>query len=515
MLRVRRPSHWLALTSAVFALGLHLRIAASPATEQTPTSAPTAKPSAQPVATEEEVKARCSTCHKFPPPDILPRSAWRDEMVRMMLISEGVPEPAGASSFLPLPPDWLRLWRFYDAHAPERLPEPEPWPAVSTPVGFEKLAVTGTTATGAIAISNVRLHDVDGDKRPDVLASEMRGGQVLLGLAKEQFALKPIARIAHPAHIEPVDLDKDGRGDFLVADLGSFQPADHDNGAVYWLRGRADGSYLTVPLATKLARTADARAADFDGDGDLDVIVGVFGWRTTGNVTLLENRTKDWKSPVFTPKVLDPRTGAIHVPPVDLDKDGRPDFVVLLAQQHESVVAFLNKGGLTFAPQAIYEAPHPNWGSSGIDLVDLDKDGDLDVLMTHGDTFDDFVLKPYHGIIWLENTGTFPFKTHQLATLPGAQRAQAVDLDGDGDLDVVASAFVSGEATPRLASLVWLEQTSPGQFERHTLEAGTPSHATFDVSDIDADGKPDLAVGWFSLGKAAPRWIDLWRNERK
>ena len=313
---------------------------------------------------------------------------------------------------------------------------------------FERRSVAGAAASGAVAISNVRLFDVDGDKRLDILASEMRTGPVLLGLAKDAHALKPIARLNHPAHIEPVDLDKDGRGDFLVADLGSFQPADHSDGAVYWLRGRADGSYVTVPLATKLPRTSDARAADFDGDGDLDVIVGSFGWRTTGNVTLLENRTTDWKTPAFAPKVIDPRTGAIHVPTIDIDKDGKPDFIALLAQQHESVIAFVNRGkGLEFTPQIIYEAPHPNWGSSGIDLVDLDKDGDMDVLLTHGDTFDDFVLKPYHGVIWLENTGTFPFVEHRLATLPGAQRAQAADLDGDGDLDIVASAFVSGEAS--------------------------------------------------------------------
>jgi hypothetical protein len=469
------------------------------------------------MATEDEVQARCSPCHKVPSPDILPRSAWRDEMVRMMLIAEGVPEPAGATSFLPLSPDWLRLWRYYDAKAPERLPEPEAWPAASrAPVPFERLPVAGAGATGAIAISNLRLHDVDGDKRLDILASEMRTGPVLLGLAKDRHALKPIAQLSHPAHIEPVDLDKDGRLDFLVADLGSFQPADHSNGAVYWLRGRADGSYLRVPLATQLARASDARAADFDGDGDLDVIAGVFGWRTTGNVTLLENRTTDWRKPAFVPKVLDPRTGAIHVPIVDLNKDGKPDFVVLLAQQHEAVVAFINRGrGLEFTPQTIYEAPHPNWGSSGIDLVDLDKDGDTDVLLTHGDTFDDFVLKPYHGVIWLENTGGFPFKEHRLATLPGAQRAQAADFDGDGDLDIAVSAFVSGEATPRLASLVWLEQVGPGRFERRTLESGAPAHATLDVGDVDGDGKPDIVAGWFALGKPLGAWADIWRNERK
>jgi hypothetical protein len=482
-----------------------------------PTQPQTAAPAGLPVATEEEVKARCTPCHKLPSPDILPRAAWRDEIVRMMLIQEGVPEPAGATSFLPLPPDWLRLWRFYDARAPERLPDPEPWPAATrAPVPFERRPVTGAAASGAIAISNVRLHDVDGDKRLDILASEMRTGPVLLGLARDGHALKPIARLRHPAHIEPVDLDKDGRGDFLVADLGSFQPADHSNGAVYWLRGRADGSFVTTPLATGLPRTSDARAADFDGDGDLDVIVGSFGWRTTGNVTLLENKTTNWRTPAFVPQVIDPRTGAIHVPIVDLNKDGKPDFVVLLAQQHESVIAYVNRGkGLAFTPQVVYEAPHPNWGSSGIDLVDLDKDGDMDVLLTHGDTFDDFVLKPYHGIIWLENTGTFPFVEHRLATLPGAQRAQAADLDGDGDLDIVASAFVAGEAAPNLASLVWLEQTAPGRFERRTLEGGTPSHATLDLGDVDGDGKPDIVAGWFALGKGLGAWADIWRNERK
>jgi hypothetical protein len=508
-----RPSGWVFAAASLLAAALQIRGTASPARIQA--GGPAA--SAQPVATDDEVKARCSICHKLPPPAILPRSAWRDEMVRMMLIQEGVPEPAGATSFLPLPPDWLRVWRYYDAKAPEKLPEPEPWPEASRqPVPFEKRTVAGAAATGALAISNVRLVDVDGDKRLDIVASEMRTGPVLVGLATESHALKPIARLNHPAHIEPVDLDKDGRGDFLVADLGSFQPADHSDGAIYWLRGRADGSFLTAPLATKLPRTSDARAADFDGDGDLDVIVGSFGWRTTGNVTLLENRTTNWRTPVFVPRLIDPRNGAIHVPTIDIDKDGKPDFVALLAQQHESVIAFINRGkGLEFTPKTIYEAPHPNWGSSGIDLVDLDKDGDMDVLLTHGDTFDDFVLKPYHGIIWLENTGTFPFVEHRLATLPGAQRAQAADLDGDGDLDIVAGAFVSGEAASRLPSLVWLEQTAPGRFERHTLEAGSPSHATLDLGDVDGDGKPDIVAGWFALGKGLGAWADIWRNERK
>jgi hypothetical protein len=434
----------------------------------------------------------------------------------MMLIQEGIPEPAGSTNFLPLSPEWVGLWRYYDARAPEKLPAPEPWPAAaSEPVPFERLRLQGTGGPDSIAVANVRLVDADGDKRLDVIASEMRGGEILLGLGKDRHALKSVARLRHPAHIEPVDLNRDGVLDFLVADLGSFQPADHADGAVYWLRGRRDGSYRPVLLAGGLPRTADVRAADFDGDGDLDLVVGSFGWRTTGRVTLLDNRTTDWEKPRFEARVLEPRTGAIHVPIVDLNKDGRPDIVVLFAQEHESVVGYINKGDGTFEPRTIYQGPHPNWGSSGIELADLDRDGDLDVVLAHGDSFDDFILKPYHGLVWLENTGTYPFVERPLATLPGVHGLKVADLDGDGDPDIVATTLLLNQETaPTLASVAWLEQTSPGKFERHTLEMGSPYHASLDVGDIDGDGKPDLAVGWFAATPPSG-WVDVWRNERR
>ncbi|MGH9159758.1 MAG: FG-GAP-like repeat-containing protein [Vicinamibacteraceae bacterium] len=146
-------------------------------------------------------------------------------------------------------------------------------------------------------------------------------------------------------------------------------------------------------------------------------------------------------------------------------------------------------------------------------MIDLDKDHDLDVLLTHGDTFDDLIVKPYHGIMWLENRGNYPFTAHQLAQLPGAHRAEAVDLDGDGDLDIVAGAMVSGaDEASKLASLIWLEQTTPGRFERHTLELGAPVHATLDVADYDGDGDQDLVVGSFALNGSASTWVDVWEN---
>lgn len=478
-----------------------------------------------PMATEEEVRQRCgTTCHRMPPPDILPRAAWRDELVRMQLIMDGVPEPAGmmgaATAMIPLPPDMLRIQRFYEAGAPEALPPHAPWPTA----GAGPLVLTRQPRTIAgqrlphPAVANVRLLDLDGDGRSEIVASDMRAGLVLAGAAGDTSGLAVIAEVPHPSHIERVDLDKDGLQDLLVGDLGSFQPADHTDGALVWLRRGKDGRYTPVALAEKLGRVADVRAADFDGDGDLDLVAAVFGWRRSGSLVLFENQTTDWKTPRFVAAELDPRHGAIHVPVVDLNADGRPDIVVLFAQEHETVVALINTGKGMFRTETIFQAPHPNWGSSGIELVDLDKDGDLDVLHTHGDTFDDFILKPYHGVTWLENTGSYPYASHLIAPLPGAHRALPVDMDGDGDLDIVASALVAGGGGPHEATLpavVWLEQTTPRTWVRHTIKTGTPAHATLDVGDVDKDGRPDLVVGSFAFGPPMDSVVDVWRNQRK
>ena len=429
--------------------------------------------------------------------------------------------PATVYRTIQLPPDMQQVLPFFTARAPDRLPSPAPWPDPGeSPVQFARRGLTITGVSGTPAVSNVQLVDFDGDGKLDVLGTDMRQGLVFTGqLANAGGTLSPIASIPHPARVTLSDVDRDGVRDLLVADMGEFFPADHRKGAVIWLKGLANAKFGAFWL-DGWPRVAGVETADFNGDGRNDLAVAAFGWRKTGQLSILENRTTSSSQPDFVNHTIDPRPGAIHMAPADLNGDGSMDFVALLAQEHETVLAYINRGtrDFSFDQKVIYAAPHPNWGSSGIQLVDLDKDGDLDVLLTHGDTFDDGIVKPYHGIQWLENAGGYPFVEHTLAQMPGVHAARAADIDGDGDHDIVASALLAGGADVDekvLPALVWLEQTKPGMFARHTIEMGFPRHATLDVGDTDGDGDIDIVVGAFSIGESAMNWVDVWTNQGK
>jgi len=146
-------------------------------------------------------------------------------------------------------------------------------------------------------------------------------------------------------------------------------------------------------------------------------------------------------------------------------------------------------------------------------VVDLDGDGDLDVLYTNGDTFDSQMIKPEHSVQWLENQGTYPFRRHVVARISGAYRALAADLDRDGDLDIVACSN-TGYVNVKQNSLIWFEQQPDHSFVRHDLEYVPHMHIAMDVGDFDGNGWTDFAVGHFGT-RTTRAWITIWWNEGK
>jgi hypothetical protein len=495
---------------------------------------PSPRPPEDPADIVQQVRTFCGTsCHAYPPPESFPRAYWRAEVERGYRFAE----QAGLTRKVP---PIESVVRYFQKRAPEEFPIPT-WPAPShpLPVRFVPQSYPGPALPSGerFAISNVNLVHLPPPGSPpakglDILACDMHAGLVMrLRPYEKEPAWEVLASYeqnkqapSNPAHTEVLDLDGDGILDILVADLGSFPPTDRRCGRVVWLRGEKNGKFTPITLLEGVGRVADVQAADFRGVGKLDLIAGVFGWQAAGvgEVLYLENQTTDRDRPKFVPRTLDDRHGTIHVPIAHkgLDGRGKPDFVALLAQEHETVVAFINKGNGEFDKKTLYSADNPGYGSSGIQLVDLNGDGKLDVLYTNGDTLDEpYLFKPYHSIQWLENKGDLNFEHHPLTPMFGVHRAVAGNMLGSGRLDIVAASFLPQDKFPdrhkrKADGLIVLEQVAPGKFERHSLQVGDCDHVTCAIGDLYGTGRLDIVVGNFSA-RNTEHPVTIWKNVGK
>jgi len=461
----------------------------------------------------------CGDCHAVPRPETFPKEAWRREVERgFNFYSES------GRHDLAVPPKG-EVVGFYETLAPERLvvnPPQGETEGGDRAIRFRRSS-TDSPELEPPAVSFVDWLSLPNHDHQRHLFCDMRSGLVGVAIVTPQSSsVESLTILKNPSRIALCDLDGDGLNEIVISELGSFTSEDHRRGAIVWLQwDRAQSTWRQRLLVSGLGRIADVRCGDLDGDGDTDLVVAEFGHLRTGRVLVYENLGIERDMPKLQEHVVDKRHGTIHVPVADLNGDGRLDFVALISQEHEVIEAYLNCGDFTFERKTIFAAGDPAYGSSGIELVDLDGDGDLDVLYTNGDTFGSDFLKPYHGISWLENQGGFPFTEHRLAEMVGVQRAVAADLDSDNDLDIVAIGFLPQNlvAAPELAnhdSLVWLEQKQHGRFVRHSLERAKFLHAALAVGDFDQDDDIDLAVGNFQdlEGPREPS-LTIWWNASK
>ena len=168
-----------------------------------------------------------------------------------------------------------------------------------------------------------------------------------------------------------------------MADSGVLAPTNSKVGRVVLLRNKGNFEFEPVVLLKDVRRVVSAAAADLDGDGDLDIAVSIFG-HIHGKTSWLEQE----KGFTFEEHVLDARAGPIHAFPFDADKDGDLDIAVCLSPDSEEILLFRNDGGGHFAKEVLFDSDAEHYGMSGLELADLDQDGDTDILFTNGDTLD-------------------------------------------------------------------------------------------------------------------------------
>ena len=360
-------------------------------------------------------------------------------------------------------------------------------------------------------IAHVEIVDLDADGLPDILACDAIRNRVawIRQFPAGTWTEQPITEdIRAPAHVEPADFDGDGDLDLLVASLGELFPSDLRIGSVVVLENDGNQRFTSRVAAEGIPRVADVRAGDLDRDGDQDLAVAAFGY-DHGETLWLENRG-GW---AFEAHVLQRFSGAVNALVADLDDDDALDIVALISQEWEEVWAF---PGEELSPRLLWGTTNPDYGSSWITLVDLDRDGDPDILHSNGDAFDYAPAnsRPWHGVQWLENRGGLEFVPHRIAYLQGASSAQAVDLDGDGDLDVAVVSAYNQWDDESAHSLVWLENNGQMQFAMRRI-ARSPTHLiTLAAGDLDNDGDADLVTGGMHISGPYDRMsrVTVWSN---
>lgn len=467
-------------------------------------------PEASPASDAEAealVRSHCGTCHLPPSATSFPKAQWPTVLRWMDDMLDQLQRPR-------VPPAVLaRLTRYYEARAPETISALPPDPPTDT----SRFQLDRSFPGRRHSVTDVRAVDLDQDGRLDLLVCESGGlarmsGQVTwLRRVGESWDEVVLAQTPNPARARAFDFDGDGDLDVVVAVLGSLGPSDRALGGVLLIEADGHGGFTPRTLLQGVGRVADVQPGDFNADGRMDFAVATFGHRRIGSVGWIE-QTENGE---FVHHELLRKPGALHVPVADLNGDGALDIVALVSQETETIFAYLGDGSGSFRSEVLFQAP-PEFGSTGIELVDLDRDGDLDILHSNGDTADTGAktgtkLRPHHGVRWLENTtgsgihhgGNGPaelhFEVHPIIRLYGAYAATAGDIDGDGDLDIAAASVFTDLEDPGRQSLGWWENDGDQGFSGHGLAQMPVNLASIALADLDGDGRLDLVAGGMLL----------------
>lgn len=395
--------------------------------------------------------------------------------------------------------DWQKIKAYYLGLAPQRLSPPAP---------FEPLQIIGKQfeirpvfSPVEQELANITCIRIDPKNRAVYMADEVNKAVWLMDAAAQ-----PVKRFGEQPAVSDLQFLDNAHRQLLVTYIGESVKVTYNSNGYAQKVNVADPKRQNADLLlTQLYRPTQTLEHDLDGDRTPELITCEFG--------VIEGKFSVWKKNKegrYTSQTLSTTPGALRTVIADWNTDGLPDLVTLFAQGDERIVVFLNKGNLQFEEKTLLRFP-PVYGSSYFDLIDLNKDGQLDILYTCGDNADySVIFKPYHGLYLFENQGNNKLSQKFFYPIDGAYKVAAADVDADGDLDLMSIAFYDDIDSNPQTNVLYFENHQ-GHFRPYSIPIGKMGRwLTLDTGDIDGDGDIDFALGSHPLGLTAGRMRGSW-----